>query len=253
MQQPRQSAVRRGHRGWPRRGTLRARAVASLVLVLALARSTGAHGQTPAANDTPSNGKVVALGIALAAPTYVLGVAMHEGSHALVAKLTGARVVSLSILPGRDARTGAFHFGLTRVTGLRSPSQRAWFYMAPKIVDITLLAGFGVLVNSQAWPGHRYGQVALTVLATGWWIDFSKDLFTRSPHNDVIKAMHLYCVDTEWRRLPVRLLYAAAIAGLGVFVAQGYRQTFAQPNGSRATGLAADRATWVLPMLDLRF
>ena len=56
------------------------------------------------------------------------------------------------------------------------------FYIAPKITDALLLGGFAALVLTVAWPNNRYAQLALTVFATGLWIDFSKDvlLFSRT-------------------------------------------------------------------------
>ena len=38
-----------------------------------------------------------------------------------------------------------------------------------------------------AWPHNRYGQLTLTVLATGFWVDFSKDVVLFSATNDVVK------------------------------------------------------------------
>jgi hypothetical protein len=180
---------------------------------------------TPAAAE-PSDTDLVLAGLAMTPPTYFLGVVSHEGSHAIAAKLVGAEVVSISFLPGRDPATGAFHFGLTRVRGLRGRGEKVFFFLAPKIVDAALLGGFGALVLTDAWPENRYGQLALTVLATGFWVDFSKDVLAFRKANDVVKVFDLWCLNTPGRQVAARLVYASAIAGFGYLVYRGYDRTF---------------------------
>ena len=178
------------------------------------------------ARADPSDRTLVLTGLAMAPPTYLLGVSLHEGSHALAAKLVGATVDTLHVFPpGRDPSTGTFRFGWTYVHGLRSRGDKVAFYIAPKLTDALLIGGFAALVFTGAWPHDRYAQLALTVLATGWWIDFSKDVVLFSRTNDVVKVFDLWCM-TGWRQLPARLVYAGAVVGLGLVVARGYERTF---------------------------
>ncbi len=180
---------------------------------------------TPARAE-PSDRDVVLAGIAMAPPMYVLGVSLHEGSHALAAELVGAKVDELHLFPpGRDPHVGAFRFGWTYVHGLSTRRAQELFYLAPKITDVALLGGFAALVYSGAWPHDRYGSVALTVVGTGLWVDFAKDVALFSPNNDVTKALDLWCMK-GWRQLPARLVYAAAAVGLGFIVAHAYQRTF---------------------------
>ena len=182
-----------------------------------------------AARADPSDRTLVVTGLALAPPTYLLGVSLHEGSHALAAELVGASVDSLHLFPpGRDPSTNTFRFGWTYVHGLRSRGDQVAFYIAPKITDAVLLGGFAALVFTDAWPHNRYGQLGLTVLATGWWIDFSKDVVLFARTNDVVKVFDLSCM-TSWRQLPARLVYAAVSVGLGLIVTHGYERTFDRP------------------------
>lgn len=199
----------------------------------------------PAARAEPSNQTLVLTGLAMAPPTYLIGVSLHEGSHALAALMVGATVDSLHLFPpGRDPSTKTFRWGWTYVHGLRSDGQRTAFYIAPKVTDAALLGGFAALAFTGAWPHNRYGQLALTVFATGLWIDFSKDVVLFSPTNDVVKVFDLWCM-TGWRQLPARLVYAGLVVGLGFIVARGYERTFDRTPDTSPTAIA--------PLAILRF
>lgn len=192
----------------------------------------------PAADAEPSDRALVLTGLALAPPDYVLGVALHEGSHALAAVMVGATVDTLHLFPpGRDPSTNTFRFGWTYVHGLRSDGDQLAFYVAPKLTDAALLGGFAALAFTGAWPHNRYGQLALTVFATGLWVDFSKDVVLFAPTNDVVKAFELMGV-TGWGQLPARLVYAGMVVGFGLIAARGYERTF---DRSPATPAAVPR------------
>jgi hypothetical protein len=207
------------------------------LLILALLARTAAAD--------PDNDTLVYVGLAMAPPTYLAGVSLHEGSHALAAKLVGADVEELHLFPpGIDPHTKTFRFGWTYVHGLSSRGERAFFYIAPKITDAVLLGGFAALVFTGAWPHNRYGQLALTVGATGLWIDFSKDVVLFSPQNDIVHFFDQLCL-TGWRQVPARLVYAGVAGGLAYVVVRGYQKTFTEPQPS-GTAL-------VLPVLSTAF
>jgi hypothetical protein len=212
----------------------------TLVLVVALLLTTGT-----ARADEPSDRRIVGVGIALALPTWFLGTVTHEGSHAVAAELVGGDTLQFRPWPGRAPITGAFQLGLTRVRGLHGRGERLFFFMAPKITDVVLLGGYVALYETGAYPDGAYGQLVLTVLATGWWVDFAKDTLAFSRHNDLVKTMSLLGLDTEWERLPARLGFAAASVGLGYLVWRGHDRLFAvndAPGTPRRTPL-------VLPVL----
>jgi hypothetical protein len=208
----------------------------ALVIVALLAGTAAAE---------PDNTTLVYVGLAMAPPTYVAGVSLHEGSHALAAKLVGADVEELHLFPpGIDPHTKTFRFGWTYVRGLSSRGERAFFYVAPKITDAALLGGFAALVFTGAWPHNRYGQLALTVGATGLWIDFSKDVVLFSPQNDIVHFFDQLCL-TGWRQWPARLVYAGVAGGLAYVVVRGYQKTFDDPSPTAAP--------LVLPVLSTSF
>ena len=221
----------------------RGTAVVALVgMVLAGAAAGEARGER-----APADTRLVVVGLALAVPTWALGTVVHEGSHSVAAELVGADTVSFRPWPGRDARSGAWQFGLTRVRGLAGDGEKLFFYMAPKLTDLAMLGGYLAMYETGAYPDGAYGQLVLTVLATGFWVDFMKDTFVFSPHNDLVKSMKIVGFKNEWQRLPVRVGFAAASAGLGYLVLRGYDRMFAL-NDEATAGVPI-----VLPVLSGRF
>jgi|GEM_PF-1102299 len=213
-------------------------AAAAIVAVALVAARPG-----PArADDAPSDRRIVVVGLALALPTYFVGTVVHEGSHAVAAKLVGGDVVQFRPWPGRAPRTGAFQLGLTRVTGLEGDGNRRFFYLAPKLADLALLGAYVAYYESGAYPDSSYGQLVVTVLATGWWLDFAKDTILWSRHNDLVKAMTLVGATDELHRFPIRLGFAAASAGLGYLVLRGHARLFDSNDGD------AQAAPLLLPL-----
>ncbi len=212
-------------------------AVPALVAIFALTACPAR-----AAADEPSDGELVAGGLAMALPTYMIGVVAHEGSHALAAELVGGDTTDLHLWPGRNPYNGAFQFGWTRVVGLEGRAERLFFYMAPKITDLVMLGSYGALYALDGLPDNAWGHLTLQVLATGFWVDFSKDVLLWKPTNDVVRFYNLLGLDTELERLPARIVYAAAAFGWAYVLWLGYRDLFAsndEPETSNAADLAA--------------
>ncbi|HUJ62276.1 MAG TPA: hypothetical protein VLX92_27405, partial [Kofleriaceae bacterium] len=116
---------------------------------------------SPAARADPSNTTLVLVGAGLALPDYAIGVSVHEGSHAIMAKIVGATVDEVHLFPpGIDPHAHVFRFGWTYVHGLDTSADKTLFYLAPKFTDLILLGGFAALVYTGAWPHDRYGQLA---------------------------------------------------------------------------------------------
>jgi hypothetical protein len=183
----------------------------------------------PARADEPTDGELVAGGLGLAIPTYFLGVVLHEGSHAVAAELVGADVTQLRLWPGKNPSNGHFQFGWTRVKGLpKGRGTRVFFLSAPKITDLVLLGGYGALYATESMPEGEWGHLAIQVLATGLWVDFVKDVFVFHDGNDMVRIYNHLGLDNEWKRLPARILHAAASAGLGYLIWLGYEDLFAK-------------------------
>lgn len=197
--------------------------------------------------EDPSDTELVLWGLAMVPPTYLVGVTLHEGSHALMAKIVGGTVDEVHLFPpGIDPKANKFRFGWVYARGLDTTTKKQLFYAAPKITDTLLLGGFAAFAYTDAWPDNKYGQLALTVFATGLWVDFAKDIFLFSRKNDVAKMFNLWCM-TGWNQVPGRLVYAAAIVGLGFVVWRGYERTFFDDTTTTARTTAAP--PMVLPVV----
>ncbi|MCG8421993.1 MAG: hypothetical protein MJE77_29070 [Proteobacteria bacterium] len=210
--------------------------VAFVVAALGPARSFAGDG------DRPDSEHLVLAGLGMAIPTYFLGVFAHEGSHAVAAKLVGADVVALQLLPGRHPVNKKFYFGYTEIRGRLSPGRKAFFLIAPKLTDIVVLGGYAAMVGSDALPDNHYGQVALAVLATGFWIDFSKDILPFAEHHDMPRIYTMMGFRSEWARLPLRLVHAGLAAVAAVAVYKGYERIFDESD-------SAARAAWMVPIM----
>ena len=62
----------------------------ALIVLALLARSAAAE---------PDNRDLFYAGLAMAPPTYLIGVTLHEGSHALAAELVGGDVTEVRLFP----------------------------------------------------------------------------------------------------------------------------------------------------------
>lgn len=196
------------------------------------------------AEEPPETEHLVLAGLGMAIPTYMIGVVAHEGSHALAATMSGAEVQTLRLLPGMHR--GKFYFGYVSVRGLRCDRQRAAFLLAPKLTDALALGAYSLAYFTETYPENHYGQLALTVLATGFWVDFTKDVFAFWDHNDMVKVYRIAGADRELERLPFRLLHAGLAAAGAVAIVKGYQQIFDEPESSEGgTGGAAFVPLWV--------
>jgi hypothetical protein len=175
----------------------------------------------------PSDGALLAAGGAMAVPTYFLFVALHEGTHALAAHQLGAEITAMHLLPGM--RDGHFFFGYTDWRGVMTPGELSLVLVAPKVTDAVVLLAYGVAVAAGGLPANRFGALALTVLASGAWVDFTKDVIAVGPMNDIIRIHALAGRTGERQRWPYRLLHAGLAALAAVPIAVGYRDIFRSP------------------------
>lgn len=206
-------------------------------LALLAARPVSARADTP-----PPTGHLVLAGAAMAVPTYALGVTIHEGTHALVAKAYGYPLVRIQLYPG--VHNGHFYFGYVEYRGRMPVGKRTFFLLAPKFVDMAMMGGYAALVATDTLPSNHYGQLALAVLATGFWVDFSKDLLAPWRKHDVNMALDRNGIHGFWGKLPYWLLHAGLAAAGSIAIVEGYRRVFDRGNTPTALVLPAVQLAW---------
>lgn len=237
--------------------------VSRMVVVAAVVFTAGTSWAQD--SERPATGTLVLAGVGMAIPTYFVGVAVHEGSHALAARLVGAEVIGLQVLPGRHPRNKRFYFGYTEIRGRLSKGQNLFFLAAPKLVDLAMLGGYSALIGFDAVPDNRYGRLALAVVATGFWVDFAKDIPPFAEHHDMPRIYTMLGHRSEASRLPLRLVHAAMAVGFAYVLYRGYDGVFEDgesgpmndaANGAALRGrspAAPPREIFILPLTSGRF
>lgn len=184
--------------------------------------------------DKPDDSKLVLAGAAMAVPSYLGGVALHEGMHALVAKLYGRTITSMSILPGRHPRNKRFYFGYVSYRPRLPTGKRTFLLLAPKLMNLAWLGTYAGLVTTDTLPGNRYGQLALAVWSSGQWADLSKDIALFWRRHDINVALAINGADTFWERAPWKLLHIGLSVAAGFVVIEGYRKVFEESENGAA-------------------
>ncbi|HUS64191.1 MAG TPA: hypothetical protein VMZ28_06595, partial [Kofleriaceae bacterium] len=134
-------------------------------------------------------------------------------------------------------RDGKFYFGYVGVRGLTARGDRVAFFLAPKLVDLAVLGAYSAAVLTDHMPANAYGGLALAVLATGFWVDFSKDIPAFWRHSDIVKLYDTVGATTELRRLPLRLLHASLSVAAAFAIVRGYRDVFDDDDGDGSAAL----------------
>jgi hypothetical protein len=223
------------------------------VVALATLVAGLAGGPQPVVHAEPEDTDLVLLGAAMAVPTYFFNVVVHEGTHALVAKAFGAEIVRFQMLPGRHPTNGRFYFGYVQYRGGLSLGEQTFFLLAPKISDLAALTGYGLLVATDALPDSRYGQLALVVLATGFWIDFTKDVVAFWAPTDVAIALERNGRRSFAAQLPWRLVHASLSVAAGAVVLAGYRRLFGPPVSINNDEVISADQPLMVPLWSARF
>jgi len=172
----------------------------------------------------PSALELIEIGLALALPEYAYGICQHEGLHALLANLFGARVTTLKLLPSET--DGHFRFGEVQWVGNLNPTQTTLIFLGPKFGDLLGLSAYAFLDLAGHLPSNKYAQLPLLVLATGLWVDLSMGIISLSNQNDMDRAYSLMGASNERAQFPYRLLHAAIAAGEGIPVLHGFLRLF---------------------------
>jgi hypothetical protein len=172
----------------------------------------------------PSDLQLFLEGVGMAVPAYFLGVAAHEGSHALGVVMAGGEVTDISVLPSK--LNGRFVFGYTSWQGEFTKTERMLISIAPKITDLAMMGTYTALFETGAYPRNKHLQVVLIVLATTAWVDFTKDIIVTHPDNDLVRFYDGLGFETESERLPMRLLHGAISLAAAIEIGRGIYRLF---------------------------
>ena len=182
-----------------------------LVLLTALA----AQIQTSPVDSGPV--KVLALQSIVGAGGYLLGCALHEGSHAIVGQAVGITVTNLELTP----HIGKEGFTYCRVifnpnTG--NSNSKMLMFAAPTIVDLVAMTAYGSAIASggtTTWPlplrslAVVFGSVIL--------VDFTNATLSPRPQSDLRKIYKALELPNETAnaittiRISLSVLYSMAL------------------------------------------
>lgn len=146
----------------------------------------------------------------LAYPLYqVLGTIRHEASHALAARIEGARVVRFGVLPRLDERRGIL-WGYVVTEGHTTNFTSA----APYLVDVATYAAFFLLCMRLRGPRWLWLNLAVTgVLSPAVDTAYA---YLNAALRDIGDVAYLLRTGPAWA---VHACFAAAIAAYGAGVA----------------------------------
>ncbi|MBI3018753.1 MAG: hypothetical protein HYY61_02530, partial [Deltaproteobacteria bacterium] len=180
----------------------------------------------------PSNAEILAFGSLMSIPSYFSTVIMHEGSHALMGKAFGAKIVGFKILPFKQ--NGSMRFGKTTIEGKFNRSEEAMIYTAPKVANFIILMGYSNRVETDSLPQNKYGQTALATFAAASLIDFTKDVFDTRENSDLSKVYSNLDFSTS-EEYSFRAFHGALAAFFSYEVGKGIYQIFDCPKKNENT------------------
>jgi hypothetical protein len=200
------------------------RVLLGVFATVALALPAGARPKPPSDEHHPRPLPFVAVAGAMVAAEYFLGMAQHEGSHWLAAKLVGVDRARVWLLPRWE--DGGLSFGSLQIFDPGwdkelSRGQRAFILYAPKIPNLVVLGTYSALLERGLLPKNRWVNLAFTVYAAGNLGDFSKELFYWTNTSDFAQLYSLYGYETPRERLGFRLMHGALAAGAAYQVGRG--------------------------------
>mgnify|MGYP001563120227 CR=1 FL=1 len=120
------------------------------------------------AEDRPSNRNLVVAGMAMAVPTYVLGVSIHEGSHALMGKWIGfALMITLYLLMMAGGTLAIIY----SITGYTAPNilQGVLLIWASAVIFLSISFFGGTFLSTLANGVLAFGLFGVAFL--GGWIE----------------------------------------------------------------------------------
>ena len=203
-----------------------------------IAEAEEIEGHTEQEDDSKSfefdrdSWKYALLGVSLAPGAFVLGTAIHEGSHCLAAELEGFDCYDVRVIPYKDEQTDYFYFGSMRFKWEEgnepNAEQNALITAAPMFTNIGLVSAYSTLAFTNSLPKNKYAKTAALVLGATQVVDLFNHVRNTHPLSDSGKLMHYF--ETKHNLNPKQAYWAvkapqigAASIGLGALIIEGVR------------------------------
>jgi hypothetical protein len=230
------------------------------LLSLAVLLATNVFGvEVARAEDELSTFKANVEGAGWLFPTFTLQTVLHEGSHALAARLIGAEDVQITWLIIDGWTTGAKtrwskqsnlklrikksdaesyaafkrRAALEREAWLRHVArEEAFVSLAPQITNLATLTTY-TLLQELGVPSNEQLRLPLLVMAFWAWADLAAQLLPID-RQDVEKTYGRLRL-TSWQRIPFRVVHLGLVVLGGYYLSRGYNSIFDDRNSGAAT------------------
>ena len=171
----------------------------------------------------PKNWQLVLIGIGAAPLDFMLQTSLHESSHALFAKLGGAKINEFKPYPHHYK--GNFYFGAVTYTPAEDQKLLIITDAAPMLVDASMITAYGALAMSNNLPKNRLAQLGLLTLNAGAVVDLSVHLARGHDNTDSNKLIQeidrVSKLDEKQSKALVRTPQALFVAAGSAFFAKG--------------------------------
>lgn len=175
--------------------------------------------------------KYALTGVTLSPGIFILGTAIHEGSHCLAAELQQFECYDLRVIPYTDEETDYFYFGSMRYRdplNVSTPEKDALVTVAPMLTNMTLISTYSTLAFSNKLPKNKWAKTATFVLGATQVVDLFNHFRNTHPYSDSGK---LIAYIQEKKNLNYEQAHKAlkapqlgiAIIGTGALALEGYR------------------------------
>ena len=142
----------------------------------------------------PNAWKYVLGGVAMAPGAFVLGTAIHEGTHCLTAEaLPGIRCDELIILPFYDEEYDYFYFGYTKFGWDEDATAEYENYAksiaTPMLVNASLISTYSALAFADKLPKNKWAKTAMLVLGATQVVDMANHARNFGAYSDSSKVV----------------------------------------------------------------
>jgi len=187
------------------------------------------------AREAHADNEVEALAWTL--PSLAGYVVLHEGAHALAAKMMGAETVTFNWFPNRRAVAAVGIYAPNSTSG-----ERAFSNFAPLISDLALLGSF-LVISEVAGVSNEHVLIPLTLMAAWGVGDIGIQAVPLGYGYHHVENVYRHFGLSQWQRIPFRVVHVATAVVGAYFVRRGLSRITepeGESNAPRALGVAIE-------------